>query len=247
MKMWECPDVFTLQDQFGKSYQIFWSADGYYVIGHLSKNHFITAGTIKSAYQCNTSESVRYYAAQTFSNTGKRVLQMAWIQSEHHEGLCYTGEMSLPVEISLYTGEEQQRLCFHPAHELEKIRRECASFDLKKMQSGMEFVRNSDAAVELIIHFDSDRGLFELTLGGTLLRIDLEKRVIKFGSKEFEYLEQETEFQVFIDNDIVELFSGTGFIYCVEKTNGCRIGLSKTTIKNGTMVLYRLAAIHCED
>ena len=131
--MWECPDIFTLQDQFGKSYQIFWSADGYYVVGHLCKNHFIKTGNIKSAYQCNTSESVRYYAAQTFSNMGKRVLQLAWIQSEHHEGFCYTGEMSLPVEISLHTEEEEQRLCFHPTNEIEKLRREYVSFDLKNM------------------------------------------------------------------------------------------------------------------
>lgn len=104
--MWECPDFFEMKDQNGDRYHVFWSADGYYVIGHLENKIFIPISDIQLAYQCNESGMVRYYAAQTFSNEENRILQIAWIQSEHRQGCCYMGELSLPVEITLRTNEE---------------------------------------------------------------------------------------------------------------------------------------------
>lgn len=250
--MWECPDLFELKDQNGDGYHVFWSADGYYVVGHLEHKIFTPVSGVQSAYQCNQAGMTRYYAAQTFSNMENRILQIAWIQSEHCEGRCYTGELSLPVEITLRTDKEQYGLCFKPAGELERLRSVSRKFELTKIEPGFRIDRPEDRgvdraeerALELEIIRAGGEGMIALEIGSTALQINFSTGEIRLGAKKFLCSEEE-KFRIFADNDIIEIFSGRGKVYCTEKSNGCSVCVRKNTCSGGILEVFWLSPIEC--
>ena len=72
---WECPDLVCLKDEKGNETWMFWSADGFYFWGEFDGYQFQTDGVRHAAYINKIA-----YAAQTYSNTGNRVISVPWLR-----------------------------------------------------------------------------------------------------------------------------------------------------------------------
>lgn len=77
---WECPDLVCLKDEKGNETWMFWSADGYYFWGDFDGFKFQTDGVRHAAYINKMA-----YAAQTYSNTGDRVISVLWLRLPNRE------------------------------------------------------------------------------------------------------------------------------------------------------------------
>ncbi len=112
--MWECPDLFKLKaDDPEKSEKwVFWSADGFYVVGSFDGYRFEAESEVQKAYDTSLP-----YAAQTISGVKERTISIAWLRTSDERG-NYRGMMSIPTELSLKKTDSGYRLAFEPVKEL---------------------------------------------------------------------------------------------------------------------------------
>ena len=112
--MWECPDLFELpvDNEPGVRKWVFWSADGYYLVGRFDGFRFTPESDVLSAYDTRLP-----YAAQTFAGAGDRVISVAWLRTESDRG-HFRGMMSLPAELTLLRQESGYRVRLRPVRAL---------------------------------------------------------------------------------------------------------------------------------
>lgn len=114
---WECPELFMLpvDGANDKNKWVLSGASGTYMIGNFDGKEFIPESG-KHYYATGY-----LYAPQTYNNTpdGRRI-QIGWA-SIRKPGMPFTGEMLLPVELSLTETKDGPRLKANPLPELDKI------------------------------------------------------------------------------------------------------------------------------
>lgn len=110
-KMWECPGLFELAMNTSRKW-VFWSADGYYMIGSFDGYRFMPETEVLSAYQNELP-----YAAQIYAALEDRTVAVAWYRTKNDKG-GFRGMMSIPMELGLFETEEGPRLTFKPVREL---------------------------------------------------------------------------------------------------------------------------------
>lgn len=241
--MWECPDFFPLVcEEDGVKKWILWSADGYYCVGEFDGKCFLAQknkeGDGIARYQLydiirdNTEKAdrnvVRPYAAQTFQETGDRIMQISWITSVKKDR-NYAGILSLPGELSLTASSYGYRICISPAKELVKLRRESFETvikDREDQKSGPDcasLYSGEGQALELELTFRDSRELsdtgdsyIKLSVFKTLLLIDLCSRKLTVGPHRI-LLPEEKEYhlRLYADLDVFELFVCKGLTYAV--------------------------------
>ena len=113
-EMRECPDLFELQvvNEPGRKKWVFWSADGYYLIGQFDGYHFLPETEVLTAY-----DTALPYAAQTYAGVKDRVISVAWLRTGNDRG-NFRGMMSVPSELSLVKQEDGYRIRFLPVREI---------------------------------------------------------------------------------------------------------------------------------
>ena len=114
---WECPDLVCLKDEKGNETWMFWSADGFYFWGEFDGYQFQTDGVRHAAYINKIA-----YAAQTYSNTGNRVISVPWLRFPNR-GRNYTGAMGLPREFSVAYKNGEKVLRQEPVREYENSKK----------------------------------------------------------------------------------------------------------------------------
>lgn len=93
----ECPDFFRVKNPAnGKELWAFLTASGAYRLGSFDGYRFEPVTGIKNLYANKVP-----FAAQTWSNTGERVLSVAWLREIWDMGTPWTGAMSLVREYTL--------------------------------------------------------------------------------------------------------------------------------------------------
>lgn len=114
---WECPDLFCLTSEAGETCWFFWTADGFYYAGDFNGYQFAVFQEKHTAYFTKLP-----YAAQTYSNTGSRVISIPWLRTKNG-GENFTGMYGIPVELSFERTEEDEYLLIQkPVKELEEHR-----------------------------------------------------------------------------------------------------------------------------
>ena len=94
--MWECPDLLRLSGE----HFAFTSADGFYIIGRFDGYTFKGETEMQKLYA-----DAMPYAAQTFSGTGDRILQISWLRTVN-KGENWHGMMTVARELSLAEDEK---------------------------------------------------------------------------------------------------------------------------------------------
>ncbi len=113
-KMRECPDLFELpvDNKPHERKWVFWSADGYYMVGGFDGFRFTPETGVLSAYDTGL-----LYAAQTYAGVSGRTVSIAWCRTKNDKG-GFRGMMSVPAELSLIEAGGGLRIGFKPIREL---------------------------------------------------------------------------------------------------------------------------------
>jgi sucrose-6-phosphate hydrolase SacC (GH32 family) len=114
----ECPDIFELplDGDRGKTKWVLHDAAFNYWIGSFDGAKFTAeSGPVRGDLGAN------YYAAQTWSNTGSRTVQIAWMRGGEYPGMPFNQQMSFPCELSLRTTDRGVRLCRVPVPEISTL------------------------------------------------------------------------------------------------------------------------------
>lgn len=115
----ECPDLFALPVD-GDEANVRWVLhDGAlnYWIGTFDGTAFVPeAGPIRGDFGRN------FYAAQTWNNTGSRVVQIGWMRGGVYPDMPFNQQMSFPCELSLRTTSRGIRLFRIPCDEIKVLR-----------------------------------------------------------------------------------------------------------------------------
>lgn len=209
--MWECPDLFELEvkNAPGEKKWVFWSADGYYVVGEFDGYTFTGESKRQYAYSADLA-----YAAQTFSGTPGRVISMAWVRMINDRG-NYRGVMSLPTELSLIKEGDDYRMSFAPARELEELK------GAESFLEGDSFCPEGKA-VQLVISAKGEtRGSWELLIGKKAVRMDFSEGILSVVDTDTHQYSMRARFnaskpgeiRMIVDQEIIEFFAEDGKIY----------------------------------
>ncbi len=193
-KMRECPDLFELkvEDKQDVKKWVFWSADGYYMIGSFDGYRFVPESDVLSAY-----DTVLAYAAQTYAGVGDRVISVAWHRTSNDKG-GFRGMMSIPAELSLRNTPAGLRISFQPVRELwERF-------------TDVTELTGSEGTVE-----------HKLSGHPIVAKIDWETKVpavLQVGKTKIMINKTDVPTIVIIDHGLVEYFSENGLVYGAVET-----------------------------
>ena len=154
---WECPDLVCLKDEKGNETWMFWSADGFYFWGEFDGYQFQTDGVRHAAYINKIA-----YAAQTYSNTGNRVISVPWLRFPNR-GRNYTGAMGLPREFSVAYKNGEKVLRQEPVREYEDSRKPVYDNTMKnvRQQDTENEALMADTAAKVADEHVSAKDLFQ--------------------------------------------------------------------------------------
>lgn len=229
--MWECPDLFLLpveimeQEDAGnvradaetipEKKWVFWSADGYYVVGSFDGYRFVQETPRQMAYSTKLP-----YAAQSYAGVEDRVISVAWLRMDNCRG-NYRGLMSIPAELSLVKQGHDYRMKFRPVRELEKLRGPVSGLEQGKKSMQLKL---TGTPVDVALSWKPQkRGMTELKLGNYEIIIDFVRETIRFYDLEKHAdtaiisfcHNQPLTLRLVVDQEVIEFFGNDGIIYGV--------------------------------
>lgn len=234
--MWECPDLFELPvetidgtdsvkfepaaDAVGnigfenkEKKWVFWSADGYYVVGSFDGWRFTPESPMQTAYSTKLP-----YAAQSFAGVNNRTISIAWLRMDNCHG-NYRGLMSLPAELSLMFKNGHYHLKFQPVREIQTVLGPVNQ--LEKGKSHTQLLLNGTPLDVRISWKSQKKGTTKLFLGNYEIIIDFVREIIRFNDLEkhadtafisFNHNEN-LDLRLIIDQEVLEFFGNHGIIY----------------------------------
>ncbi|MCC7519820.1 MAG: glycoside hydrolase family 32 protein [Verrucomicrobiae bacterium] len=134
-EFYECPDLFELplDDRPQDTRWVLLDANFRYWIGSFDGSHFrAEAGPLRGDWGGN------FYAAQTWNNTGRRIVQIGWMRGGTYPGMPFNQQMSFPCELSLRTTPAGLRLFRMPVAEIERLRVASDSVSGRMLHTGEE-------------------------------------------------------------------------------------------------------------
>lgn len=214
-KMRECPDLFELavDNSTDERKWVFWSADGYYLVGDFDGYRFTPQSEVLCAYS-----TIMAYAAQTYAGVEDRVISVAWLRLANDRG-NYRGLMSIPTELSLLKTNNGYKLRFRLPKELLAYRQLCK--EMKKNEKTFNAVLNGKPA-EITLNWKAQKtGYTKLLIGDTAVTVNFDKGNIEYVNPQI-YTETITvpfdnnesiDLDFIIDQEVIE-FWGNGGVIC---------------------------------
>lgn len=214
-KMRECPDLFELSvDNAAEEKKwVFWSADGYYLVGSFDGYRFTPESEVLCAYSTEMA-----YAAQTYSGVEDRTISLAWLRMANDNG-NYRGLMSIPTELSLLKSHCDYRLRFQFPKELLRYRQ--LRRQLQKGERTFETILNG-IPVEAVLNWKpQETGSAKLWIGNTHVVVDFDKGDIEIINSQIDaetivipfHKNEPFSLDLVIDQEILEFLGNDGLIY----------------------------------
>lgn len=235
---WECPDLIHLQNKGCEDHEeyekcrkteehwepgehwkneehekyenhedawIFWSADGYYYFGQFDGYKFDRMSHQKKAELTDVS-----YAAQTYSNSGNRVVSIPWLRFPN-KGEKYTGVMGIPRELSFTVINGEKQLVQYPVRELEQHRQKIYDSAFTSTRY-LEYFHFEAGAVWMEIVCRKGTRPVCWKQNGTDFSYDSQSGHLTVAKKEYDFLTGMEEVSVLTDGRVCEIFIGHGII-----------------------------------
>ena len=230
---YECPDLFELRVRGrGDTRWVLLGADGAYRLGDFDGTKFVPAAGRFRLWHGH------FYAAQTFANAPDgRTIQIGWARGIDTFDRPYSGQMTVPAELSLRQTPAGLRLFAEPAREL--LGRE-TPLDVPK-RTAAELVAGLDAHdLTLVVRPDGEKPV-ALEVAGVPVSYDPAKRELKVGddSATVPLVLDKLELRVLVDRLSVEVFAQDGLAAFVARRPA---GAGRVTAGPGVRVT-RLAAV----
>ncbi|MDE0782999.1 MAG: glycoside hydrolase family 32 protein [Planktomarina sp.] len=224
----ECGECFpiALDEDVEQIRWVFWTADGYYLIGKFDGNKFIPETEIlKSTYsavRCEKSIGLNFrggYAAQTWNDIppedGRRI-QIAWLADDIPD-MPFNQQMTFPVELTLLSTESGLRLRSWPVKEIELLyqqKRVIQNIELSDTPTILPTDEHDllDILVEIEVE---DKSEFELNLRGISLIYDAEKQKLSCLDRTtcLKPVAGKIKLRVLLDRASVEIYAADGLVY----------------------------------
>ena len=243
---YECPDLFCLplNGDTGRLKWVLHDATSRYWIGDFDGTHFLPeAGPITSDFGAN------FYAAQTWTNTGSRVVQIGWMRGGEYPGMPFNQQMSFPCELSLCSTPAGIRLFRNPVVEIENLRTETDHTFNKILQAGEEVaVSHAGDLFDIVAEIEASRDAvfgirlhdLEITCAGV--------GVVHCLGREASFVPSSDNIvrvRILLDRTSIELFVNDGEIsmsFCFLPTN------QETTVRcyaeQGSVLVHNLVVHH---
>lgn len=244
-KMWECPDLFELpvDNAAGEKKWVFWSADGYYVVGSFDGYHFTPESDVLSAYSTTLA-----YAAQSYAGVEDRTISVAWLRLVNDRG-NYRGLMSVPMELSLTQNDGGYRICFHFPRELSAYRK--LYRELEKGSKTFE-TKLMGAPAQISLHWEAqETGDTKLWIGDTAVTVNFSKGIIEFANPQIDAdaivvsfdKKEALSLDLLIDQEVIEFLGNQGVIYGAVETEENVLGkkmIMESKAKIDSMRVYEI-------
>ena len=243
----ECPDIFQLPldgDEDNMKWVLHDAAFNYWICSFNGKTFVPESGPILG------DDGSNFYAAQTWNNTGSRVIQIGWMNGGEYPDMPFNQQMSFPCELSLRTTVSGVRLHRMPVREIESLYIEKEEFIRKTLQAGEE------------LSFGSPGDLFDIQIEAkvspdTSFSISFRDQAITYSDGEIQCLGKSAPLmpvngaitlRILVDRTSIELFGNKGelsmsscFLPSEIFTNvRCRVETGDMQIRD--MNVYRLAS-----
>ena len=208
----ECPDLFSITADNGEKMWVLMGANDRYIVGKMQKNSFVPVQDAASLNYGGTA-----YAGQSFSNLEDgRCVRIDWDRWNISTPRI-SGQMSIPMELSLSKRDDQYYLCANPVKELDclvKTKEHIDNFELKA--DVKKRIELEGAPYEFKMKCKLGNGVIKMTLFGCLYTIDLGANSLKYGngrSVPIALTSDGFELTLIVDKCSAELYLDGGKIY----------------------------------
>ncbi len=208
----ECPDIFQLPVDGDPSLTkwILYGADGQYLIGDFDGHSFTPDDKVKRKLWYG-----HFYAAQTYNNTpNDRRIQIGWARGIEFPGMPFNQQMTIPVELSLRTVENQIRMFALPVEEIRQLRDQTTELSNLLLSKGTERIDVRGELFDITAEFEmGDSELFGLRVGGQEISYDVSKEQVYCGfSAPLKPENGKITLRILIDRGSIEVFGNGGLV-----------------------------------
>ena len=209
----ECPDIFPITSTDGKRKWILMGAHNRYSVGNMNKNGFTPEQETLSLYYGRSA-----YAGQTFSGIpDERVVRVDWDRWQTKTE-TFSGQMSIPLELSLEKIADTYYLAATPVRELECIYGEIEKQSALKINAGESIcykLSESAYRIDLKINDYSSVPDFTITIFGREFICKASENKVLFGKESFplSISKKGVDISFIIDKCSIEIFLDGGKIY----------------------------------
>ncbi|MDO5565957.1 MAG: hypothetical protein Q4G59_04810, partial [Planctomycetia bacterium] len=239
----ECPDLFELpvDGNKAKTKWVFWGGNGLYVLGDFDGRSFVRQS---SALQMKWGGND--YAAQTYSDTPGRRIQISWMQGGHYPGMPFNQQFTVPRELTLKSTPQGIRLCANPVAELNLLRREHLQVARRPIdgRSSFETIKSELLDIEAVID-PRESELIRWEINGRLFEFDLVKMNVKHADATVPFVLENgrIRLRLVLDRTSTELFLSGGqtlLAACYLPEQSCELGEMKLRSRYITAVLEKM-------
>ena len=195
---WECPDLFRLSTSDGKDKWVFWTADGFYLVGSFDGRTFVPEQKIRKTYGNKLP-----YAAQTLWGTEGRIVQIPWMTVKS-QGKKYKGMMGIPRELELLERNGEYILLSHFAREVYQQEIIIAEDSIRGKE---QYFWGEKGAVLLQLFECGNEGMesFSFTCGKFSLHWNAEKKTMQWMDQSAAEIPELHNFTMILDKEMVEI------------------------------------------
>ena len=246
-ELYECPDMFELpvDDDSRNTRWVLADAAFRYWIGTFDGREFRPeAGPLRGDRGAN------FYAAQSWNNTGSRIVQIGWMNGGKYPGMPFNQQMSFPCELSLRTTPAGLRLFRMPVAEIERLRVAFDSASGRMLHAGEELlIGRCGELFDIVAEVESSPdAAFSIRLHD--VHISCSGGVIRCLGKEaaVHSADNVTRLRVLVDRTSVEVFANGGEIgmsSCIlppERETTVRCCAERGSVQVRNIVVHHLAS-----
>ncbi|MFQ6132034.1 MAG: GH32 C-terminal domain-containing protein [Armatimonadota bacterium] len=214
---YECPELFELPvdgDENNRKWVVY-AADGDYALGSFDGKTFITES---GKHRFNYGNC--FYASQTFNNVppedGRRI-QMAWGRVNMPD-MPFNQMMLFPVELTLRTTDEGERLFARPVREIELLHGRMYEWENVALEEGSQnpLAEVSGELLHIRAEFQVGQAAqFGLAARGSTVAYDVGKQELTCAGKKapLKPVEGKIRLEILVDRASVEVFANDGRVY----------------------------------
>lgn len=221
---WECPDLMRVPSVHRNDLWVFWTADGYYLVGNFDGERFEPLQSVACLYGGKGA-----YAAQSFSNTD-RTLQMPWLTFQW-EDKPYQGAMGIPRELELVKRNQRYLLAAHLPEELHKQERIVWTGNTCH---GEQFAVEGGNSCVITIE-NRENAMLDLEFSGIVVKWNPLNSQLTVGEETVK-LDSLTDLQGVLDGDILEVSCNQDTLCFYKKTEKKDIPQVKVNTAGKTVV-----------
>lgn len=208
----ECPDIFPLYDNDGFRKWIIIGAHDKYLVGNFENGKFVAEQPVLSLHYGNSG-----YAGQSFSNLpNNRIVRMVWDRWGLPQ-FNFSGQMGIPMEMSLSKCEENYYLQANPVEEIKGIYKKTKTLSYVSVAPEETFNEKLECTAQLL-KFKCEgleNGVMTVNIFGRSIGFDFTANKMNIGNctAPISLTRRGLDITIIVDRCSMEVFADGGKIF----------------------------------